>query len=157
MGPGLVVLLAMTVIMMVEHAVVAALSIRGATLRRSIGIPAATYEILYYVLAIATIFPPTALALALYAFAATHFAGGIAYIAAHPRMSGIIGAGRRGLLRYYAAYELAELVFLIALTAFLLSSALRDHPGRVHGDLYRSTHPKMVCGCCGWEVPRSQA
>ena len=106
-------LLAMTVIMAVEHAVVAALSIRGTTLRRSIGIPAATYEILYY-----------ALALVLYAFAVTHFAGGIAYIAARPRISEGIGADRRGLLRYYAAYELAELVFLIALTAFLLSSAL---------------------------------
>jgi hypothetical protein len=123
-GPELIVLLAMTVIMAVEHAVVAALSIRGTTLRRSIGIPAATYEILYYALALATIFPPMALALVLYAFAVTHFAGGIAYIAARPRISEGIGAGRRGLLRYYAAYELAELVFLIALTAFLLSSAL---------------------------------
>ncbi|MGC9191763.1 MAG: hypothetical protein ACP5GT_03800 [Conexivisphaera sp.] len=112
-------LLAMTLPMIAEHAAVAALSIRGRAPGRSAGLPLAACEVLYYALAVALLSPPTALAIPLYAFAATHFAGAAGYALASSRPGGLRGllgsaAGTRALT-YYAAYELALLASIAAL------------------------------------------
>lgn len=113
------VLLVMGIPMVAAHAAMAALGLRGRSVSRGAGIPIAVYEILYYAVALSTAIPPLALAIPLYVFAVIHFAGGAAYVVGRPRIpSGVVM--RTDLLRYYAAYELVELVFLVALSAYIL-------------------------------------
>lgn len=102
------------------HAAMAYLGMRGRSVGRRKGVPLALYEVLYYTAALLALRPPPALAIPLYVFAALHFAGGAAYVAGRPRISeGLLG--RPDLLTYYAAYELAELAFLLAILAYLLA------------------------------------
>ncbi|BBE42217.1 hypothetical protein NAS2_0828 [Conexivisphaera calida] len=110
----------MGVPMIAAHAVMATMGFRGRSVGRGVGIPIAVYEILYYAVALATVIPPLPLAIPLYAFAAIHFAGGAAYAIGRPRIpSGV--AARADLLRYYAVYELVELVFIAALSMYLIT------------------------------------
>lgn len=112
-------MLALTVPMIIIHASIAALSLRYLIVPRIVGLPIAIYESAYYIILLtyALLNHYGAILLGMAAlFLAIHVGGAYLYV------NGALGrlSRSRSNLRYYGYYEIAELIFIIVITALLI-------------------------------------
>ncbi|ADY00968.1 MAG: hypothetical protein ACP5GZ_07335 [Vulcanisaeta sp.] len=117
--PPIDLLVVLTIPMIAIHIIIAIISMRYLTIARSIGLPIAIYEGIYYVLLLTYLllnrYDPLLLSIAAL-FLVIHVGGAYLYI------NGTLAylSRKRSNLRYYGYYELTELMFIIIVMYLLI-------------------------------------